>query len=1719
MKSICAVVLTVALPTLSTFAQQSQRTWPWSAEYTSSERGPHHTRWLKLSLTTNELGIASVRTNSFTQLGAGLNRWSGGAWIDATPELILTNGGVLGRGAQQIAFFASDFATSRAAVRVWMPNGQLLALKLLGLAYHDPATGTNILLAAPKSSSPQVVGTNSVWYLDCLDDLRCSVGYFYTADGVRQHVTLKESPAPPSAYGLPDASSRLLVISEIIEGPSPQVTERTWPAGREVERDQRLTFSDSMQMVPGRAFRAQEAGPGRGIAVGKTLETVGDRRFVVEGVRYSRVRNELLRLPPAGTLLTNASGGIITNASVPNRTRWYARGTAPPSGVKAARLSAAERALPELAAVASDPVGDDVRSLIFPGKRLNRDSSRRLLQRNREVRSQVLSSRVESAEPPGFVLDWELVNNAYYGFTFDTSTTWLIYNETHISPNATILPGAVLKYYYGASLHIDGPLDCPDPGPGGQKAILTSCNDDTAGEIFWSNGSPQEGEYGPALEVECDDVRTAQQRIESRYASPGIIASSTCLSAVSVEAADDTAIKGTSDTGTFTISRADGDWSQPLTVQFTLGGTAVSGADYQAIPNYVTIGAWAESESATITPGTPGSSAGSATAILSVLADANYTVGSPESATVTIIDPGAPLPPAVTAPPGLINWWRGENDFSDAAGGSTATTEGGLGFADGQVGRGFNSDGIDDRFKATPTIAFDFGAGADFSIEAWIKPIQAYTTYGVQTIVDKRVAPVGDNQALGYALWLIDGRLGCELADYPMAPYQLKNYGPVGPDLRDGLFHHVAMTVDRDSTTGLKLYVDGNLVGTPFDPTPEPGDLSNTGPLRIGNHANTYINCFFKGIIDEVGLYNRALSWTEVQEIFNAGRAGKTLGTLESPTFSPAGGSYTTARDVTMACLNLGVTIRYTLDGQEPTEASAVYSGAPIHVDHNLTLKARAWKSGWLPSGTESEGYRIEGTPSDQPPSITVSPPSGTWFLASEDIDLLVEASDSDGSISSLKLFLGGYQVAEAAASPLRYTLPKVAAGTYSFTAKAIDDQGFVTISSPVVFTVTAPGPSVALSGQQPFFTSSPGTLVASVTGVNPGTLASLTLNGASVPLATGAFTSTPALVEGENTFTLVATDTQNHTAQATTKVYLDSVHPTIAITAPANNSSFATTRINVSGTSTETSLKGITVNGVLAFVTGTTWQALNVPIAVGANAITAQADDLAGNTGTATISVTGATDGGGNQLDPLQLAAMPVGGFAPLQVTFTVSALNVPGTLQSVLYDFNGDGVTDQTETDLHQITHTYSSASEYFPVVTVVTAAGSFSSAGGWNAFGDRIRINVQAPPALITGATISVDNPVDVKWMAGNYLYVLSGSAGLTEYDVGATPPTVLRSISATSIGEAPKGCDVDADGNVYVAVTGASSVKKFKPDGTTFSPDPTFGAGGAIGGLGAGDGQFNQPYDVAVDPNAGEMSVSDSLNNRVQRFNLNGAFIEAFGTQGSGPGEFTTPKGLFYDSVGYLYVADSGNSRIVVSLSGAYAGSSGSSGPALGQFQGPSIGGCGNRGLYVAETDSSRVQFFDIFKGGHGVSPTPLTSRGALSTELGLNHPRAVSADGDQTDEKVWIADTGNDRVILARLPADGPEAVWSGMKQQLLAGNVPGAVSYFSASTAERYRQRFLSVSQADLTIMVTQIPGIVPVFIDTEAAQFRFEQTLGGRVLSFPIEFAKENGAWKVVEF
>ena len=218
---------------------------------------------------------------------------------------------------------------------------------------------------------------------------------------------------------------------------------------------------------------------------------------------------------------------------------------------------------------------------------------------------------------------------------------------------------------------------------------------------------------------------------------------------------------------------------------------------------------------------------------------------------------------SVPVPADVISWWPAGGNAEDAGTGNDGTWDGTAAFASGKVGQGFSLGGVDNAVIVAETPTLDFEENQDFSIEAWIKGEANDNPYGIMSIIGKR-----DPGGYGYELFLYGGALGFQIGSW--------DYGPVNTilttDLRDGNFHHVAVTVDRDDPNGGKLYVDG--VPHYFDPTDNIGDLSNDEPLRIGVHPESVIG-YFKGIIDEPAIFERALSESEILSIFNAGPAGK----------------------------------------------------------------------------------------------------------------------------------------------------------------------------------------------------------------------------------------------------------------------------------------------------------------------------------------------------------------------------------------------------------------------------------------------------------------------------------------------------------------------------------------------------------------------------------------------------------------------------------------------------------------------------------------------------------------------------------------------------------------------------------------------------------------------------------------------------------------------------
>ena len=106
-------------------------------------------------------------------------------------------------------------------------------------------------------------------------------------------------------------------------------------------------------------------------------------------------------------------------------------------------------------------------------------------------------------------------------------------------------------------------------------------------------------------------------------------------------------------------------------------------------------------------------------------------------------------------------------------------------------------------------------------------------------------------------------------------------------------------------------------------------------------------------------------------------------GTVATPSFSPGGGQYAQVQTVAISTVTSGADIRYTLDGSEPADSSALYSSA-ITVAQNATLKAKAFKAGMISSATASGAYEIlVASPAFNPASGTfTSPQSVTMSTA-----------------------------------------------------------------------------------------------------------------------------------------------------------------------------------------------------------------------------------------------------------------------------------------------------------------------------------------------------------------------------------------------------------------------------------------------------------------------------------------------------------------------------------------------------------------------------------------------------------------------------------------------------------------------------------------------------------------------------------------------------------------
>jgi hypothetical protein len=185
----------------------------------------------------------------------------------------------------------------------------------------------------------------------------------------------------------------------------------------------------------------------------------------------------------------------------------------------------------------------------------------------------------------------------------------------------------------------------------------------------------------------------------------------------------------------------------------------------------------------------------------------------------------------------------------------------------GRVGSAARFNGKD-QFREIPTTTPGLAVGDDdFTIELWLRTTDSVNT---PSLVDKR-----DYTPLGYLVFLYKGHPGFQVS----ASGAVDNLIAQSPSIADGRWHHVAGVVRRLPPQRFWLYVDG--VKDPKG-SAHPAPLVNLdvpAPLWLGrHHANKKMqtdDIYFKGDLDEVSFYHRALTAAEIQSIFRAGSAGK----------------------------------------------------------------------------------------------------------------------------------------------------------------------------------------------------------------------------------------------------------------------------------------------------------------------------------------------------------------------------------------------------------------------------------------------------------------------------------------------------------------------------------------------------------------------------------------------------------------------------------------------------------------------------------------------------------------------------------------------------------------------------------------------------------------------------------------------------------------------------
>ncbi|MBP2331193.1 glucose/arabinose dehydrogenase [Kibdelosporangium banguiense] len=397
----------------------------------------------------------------------------------------------------------------------------------------------------------------------------------------------------------------------------------------------------------------------------------------------------------------------------------------------------------------------------------------------------------------------------------------------------------------------------------------------------------------------------------------------------------------------------------------------------------------------------------------------------------------------------------------DDGGGSTLTDRTGRGhtgvlsgatWTTGHAGGALSFNGVDNL--VTIADAADLRLSNAMTLEAWIRPT-ANNDWRTAILKERP-----DNMSYG----LYAAGPGFASSYFTSTGGDRSVTGPAPLPLNT--WSHLAVTFNN---TTMRLYVNGEEVAS----APAAGPItSSTNPLRLG--GNLIWNEYFAGQLDDVRIYNRALSAAEVAVDKDVPVAGDGVAPTAPGSLSATGGVGTASLSWTASTDNVGVTgydiHRGTVSGFVPSAADKV--ATVTGTSHNDT---------GLAAGTyfyrviARDGSGNTSPPSNQattavtgditPPTVSVTAPAnGTGVSGS--VNVTANAADA-GGVAGVQFRLDGAALgSEDTSAPysVSWNTTSVANGPHTLTAVARDLAGNTTTSGSISVTVSNVGPAQAIA-------------------------------------------------------------------------------------------------------------------------------------------------------------------------------------------------------------------------------------------------------------------------------------------------------------------------------------------------------------------------------------------------------------------------------------------------------------------------------------------------------------------------------------------------------------------------------------------------------------------------------------------------------------------------------